>query len=369
MSRIRAGLVLVLGVALAALGLIGVDAPGAVRDGGAGAGSPPSWRGRFPNVVLQTHDGRHLRFYDDLVRGRTVALNFMYIECEGTCPGVTSNLVDVQRELGSRVGRDILLLCMTLQPERDTPERLRDYARRHGAGPGLLFLTGRPGDLDLLRHALGFATPGTAGGDADWKQHTGLLRLGNDRFSWWTACPSLSSPAQVCRMLRSLDGPSSPEAAAPPDFSSGNPFVRLQGAPAKDAMALEKLGEALDRLHLIRSTMEIPKYRDLLFSRMAQFLELNAEGAAALSVALLRMAAECSEAAKPVERVRSRLLSHEEDPVLLEAYRAACQACLAERARAFRKLDAVLGPTPRHRLFRENAARWVYFLEGHVQDR
>jgi protein SCO1/2 len=365
-ERLRAGLVLLLALALAALGIVGVDAPGAVRDDGTAA---PSWRGRFPNVLLQTHDGRRVRFYDDLVRGRTVALNFMYVECEGTCPGVTSNLVEVARELGSRAGRDVLLLCMTLQPERDTPERLRDYARRYGAGPGLLFLTGRPSDLDLLRHTLGFSTPGARAGEADWKQHTGLLRIGNDRFNSWTACPSLSTPSQVCRWIRSLDGPSSPPAAEPPDFPMGNALARLGGAPATDAMALEKLVDALDRLHLNRSTMELPQYQELLYARIAQYLDLNPGGAAALRDALERMSADCAEAAKPVERVRAQLRDNEEDPRLLEAYRTAWQACLAGRARAFRKLEAVLGSGPRPRLFRENASRWLYFLEGHAQER
>jgi protein SCO1/2 len=368
-SRVRAGLVAVLGIALGGLGLLGVDAPGALWEGAPGTCPPPAWRGRFPNVVLLTHEGRRVRFYDDLVRGRTVALNFMYVECEGTCPGVTSNLVEVERQLRGRGGRDILLLCMTLQPQHDTPERLREYARRYGAGPGLLFLTGRPEDLELLRHALGFATPGATEGDADWKQHTGLLRLGNDRFNWWMACPSLSSPAQVCRLILSLDGPSLPTSAEVPEFSSGNPFARLDGASANDAMALERLGEELDRLHLARSTMGIAQFQDLLFSRMSRYLELNADGAASLRSALLRMSAECSAAAKPLEGLRSRLVSNEEDPRLLEAYRAAWRACLAERALAFRKLEAVLGPSPRHRLFRQNAARWLYFLDGHAQER
>jgi protein SCO1/2 len=363
---LRAGLVVLLAVALALLGIVGVDAPGAARDDGAGA---PAWRGRFPNVLLQAHDGRRVRFYDDLVRGRTVALNFMYVECEGTCPGVTTNLVEVQRELGSRAGRDILLLCMTLQPERDTPERLRDYARRYGAGPGLLFLTGRPADLDLLRHALGFSTPGAPAGDADWKQHTGLLRLGNDRFNWWTACPSLSAPAEVCRRIRSLDGPPSPPPAGPPEFPMGNPFARLDGVPARDAMALEKFGDALDRLHLIRSTLELPQYQEQLYARIAQFLDVKGDAAVALRDALQRVSADCAEAAAPVERIRAQLRDNEDDPRLLEAYRAAWQTCLAERARAFRKLEGVLGPGPRQRLFLENASRWLYFLEGHSWER
>ncbi|HVR87055.1 MAG TPA: hypothetical protein VMU54_22210, partial [Planctomycetota bacterium] len=87
-----------------------VERPGAGRAGlpsaANGAAPVPSWRGRFPNVALQTQDGRTVRFYDDLLRGRRVAINFMYVECEGTCPGVTSNLVEVEHELGAEAGGD-----------------------------------------------------------------------------------------------------------------------------------------------------------------------------------------------------------------------------------------------------------------------
>src|SRR6185436_5509150 len=95
--------------------------------------------------------------YDDLIRGKIVTINFMYVECEGTCPGTTSTLVEVRNRLGDRVGQDIAMLSITLQPEADTPERLRDYAARYGAGPGMTFLTGKQTDIDVLRRALGLS--------------------------------------------------------------------------------------------------------------------------------------------------------------------------------------------------------------------
>src|SRR5262245_61867689 len=150
----------------------------------------PAWQGRFPNVSLRTHDGRTVRFYDDLLRGKIVTINFMYVECEGTCPGVTSTLVEVQKELGDRVGRDILMLSITLQPAADTPGRLTAHARRYGAGPGMIFLTGLPREIDLLRHALGFSDERNPDQDADRRKHLGILRVGNEARDWWTACPS-----------------------------------------------------------------------------------------------------------------------------------------------------------------------------------
>src|SRR5262249_12160932 len=73
----------------------------------------------FPDVVLTTHEGKKVRFYEDLIKDKTVAITMMYAECEGVCPGITANLVKVQRLLGDRVGRDIFFYSLTLKPEQD----------------------------------------------------------------------------------------------------------------------------------------------------------------------------------------------------------------------------------------------------------
>src|SRR2546425_4288930 len=83
--------------------------------------------GYFPNVVLTSHENEKARFYDDLVRGKTVVFSFMYTTCDGRCPQYTSNLVKVQRLLGDRVGRAIFMYSITLDPLVDTPKVLSQY--------------------------------------------------------------------------------------------------------------------------------------------------------------------------------------------------------------------------------------------------
>src|SRR5882724_7870803 len=75
----------------------------------------------FPNVELTTHEGKKVRFYDDLIKDKIVVINFMYAQCEGICPGITANLVKVQKILEDRVGRDIFMYSITLKPEEDSP--------------------------------------------------------------------------------------------------------------------------------------------------------------------------------------------------------------------------------------------------------
>jgi len=150
----------------------------------------------LPNVELVSHEGRRVRFYDDLVKGKVVAINFMFATCRVACPVATRHLVEVLRALGDRVGREVTLLSISLDPERDTPEVLRGYAEAHGVGAGWYFLTGKPEDIERLRRKLGAYDPDPVV-DADRKQHTGLVILGNEPVGRWKAISALSKPVRI----------------------------------------------------------------------------------------------------------------------------------------------------------------------------
>src|SRR5471032_1480381 len=151
------------GVALAALGLPTASKASPFRQDG------EDW---FTNAELQTHEGKTVRFYDDLMKDKIVLINFMYTSCGEICPGMTQNLADVQKLLGDRVGRDIFMYSFTLRPDEDTPERLKAYAETFAVKPGWLFLTGGAADIELLRRRLGFADSDPLL-DADLTQHIG----------------------------------------------------------------------------------------------------------------------------------------------------------------------------------------------------
>ena len=154
----------------------------------------------FPNLVLQSHEGRKLRFYDDVLRGKIVVINMMYTVCTGICPGNTANLLRVQEMLGDRVGRDIFMVSLTLRPEFDTPRALQAYVTQYGIKPGWTFLTGKPADVEIIRRTLGFfdSDPAT---DRDISQHTGMVRIGNTVRDRWVMTPALASPRQIARTI------------------------------------------------------------------------------------------------------------------------------------------------------------------------
>lgn len=159
----------------------------------------------FPNVWLYTHEGEKVRFYDDLVRGKIVAINMMYVLCEGICPTMTANLRKVQQLLGERMGRDVFMYSISLQPELDTPETLKAYADKHRVQPGWQFLTGTPVDIKRLRYGLGFYDP-VPEVDSNLSTHTGMLRIGNDRNQRWTMAPALAEPERIIATINHVDG-------------------------------------------------------------------------------------------------------------------------------------------------------------------
>ena len=72
----------------------------------------------FPNFLMLTHEGKQVRFYDDLIHGKHVVINMFYADCEGLCPPATANLVKVQQMLKDRIGKDIFIYSITLRPDR-----------------------------------------------------------------------------------------------------------------------------------------------------------------------------------------------------------------------------------------------------------
>jgi protein SCO1 len=162
----------------------------------------------FPNVELTTHEGQKVRFYDDLVKGKIVVINFMYTRCaDGTCPITSSRLVQVQNILGKeRMGHDIFFYSITLTPEHDTPAVLKKYAKAHGAGPGWVFLTGSGDSIELLRKKLGFTDPDPKL-DADKASHIGNIRYGNEPLQLWAAAPGNANAKYLATQIGWVDWP------------------------------------------------------------------------------------------------------------------------------------------------------------------
>lgn len=151
----------------------------------------------FPNVELTDQNGQVHRFYDDLIKGKTVVIEQFYTHCIDICPLETARLIQVQKMLGDRVGKDIFFYSLSIDPKRDTPAVLKEYTETYHVGPGWLFLTGKKEDIDLINDKLGFQAPQP--GDRDG--HSPHLLLGNEATGQWLRNNALDNPRFLAVMI------------------------------------------------------------------------------------------------------------------------------------------------------------------------
>ena len=172
------------------------DVPAATADS--------QWGGsHFPNVELITQNGQKVRFYDDLIKGKVVAVNLIYTTCKYSCPLETARMVQLQKLMGDRMGKDIFFYSISIDPEHDTPEVLKAYAENYHVGPGWLFLTGKQADIKLLSHKLGLdSLPSVDDPDG----HTPHLLIGNEATGLWMKNSALDNTRFLAMKIEHLMG-------------------------------------------------------------------------------------------------------------------------------------------------------------------
>jgi protein SCO1/2 len=154
-------------------------------------------------VELITQDGKKVRFYDDLIKGKVVAIELMYTTCKYNCPLETARLVQLQKLLGDRMGKDVFFYSITIEPEIDTPKVLKAYAAKYHIGPGWTFLTGKPADIKLISKKLGLdALPDVNDPDG----HTPHLLIGNEATGIWMRNSALDNTKFLSMKIEQLIG-------------------------------------------------------------------------------------------------------------------------------------------------------------------
>jgi protein SCO1/2 len=161
--------------------------------------SAATWGENYiPNVPLVTQDGQTVRLYDDLIKNKIVLINFMYAGCKQVCPLATARMAQVQKELGDHVGRDIFLYSITLDPEHDTPAVLKQHAKAFHAGPGWLFLTGKPEDIAVVRYKLGERSKSLS-------DHNNGAMAGNGTTGEWERTSLFEDTGKLALVMLNMD--------------------------------------------------------------------------------------------------------------------------------------------------------------------
>ena len=165
---------------------------------GAHASSQGMGAAYFPNTPLITHEGKSVRFYDDLVAGKVVAINFIFTSCPDSCPAETAKLQRVREQLGDRVGDDIFMYSISIDPDHDTPEVLAEYREKFGIGPGWTFLTGNEDEIIHLRKRLGLYMEDIQDDD---RNHNLTFIVGNDRTGKWVKRSPFDNPKSLANLI------------------------------------------------------------------------------------------------------------------------------------------------------------------------
>ena len=157
-----------------------------------------------PDIAVIDQDGQARRFYTDLVKDRVVAVNFVFTTCRTICPPMGANFGKLQQILGERAGKDVHLISVSVDPATDTPERLKAWSQKFGAGPGWTLVTGDRAEITRLLKSLGVYT-------ANIGDHSPLVLIGNDARHRWTRAYGLAAPAKLAELI---DGMAAPAASA-----------------------------------------------------------------------------------------------------------------------------------------------------------
>ncbi len=151
----------------------------------------------FTDTVLVNQDGEKMRFYSDLLKGKTVIIDSFFATCQGSCLPMNRNLEKVQEALGDRLGKDAYIISISVDPTVDTPPALKAYSKKLNARPGWYFLTGDKASVDFMLKKLGQFV--------DNKQdHLNIFIIGNERTGLWTKAFGLAKSEELVKVVESV---------------------------------------------------------------------------------------------------------------------------------------------------------------------
>jgi protein SCO1 len=151
----------------------------------------------FTDVELLNQDGKKVRLYSDVLKGKTVVVNAFFTTCTSVCPPMNRNMERIQEAFGDRVGRDVFLVSITVDPTVDTPARLKEYAQKFHAGPGWMFLTGKKENLDWALYKLGQYVEAK-------DDHTTIFIVGNEATGLWKKAFGMANVNELVQVVESV---------------------------------------------------------------------------------------------------------------------------------------------------------------------
>lgn len=159
-------------------------------------GFPVSAKVSVPDLQVVTQTGDHLRFNSELVKGRIAIVTGFFTSCTSMCPITQEALSHVARLLGKRLGKDVVIISLSVDPDHDTPERMKAWEEKFHIGSGWILASGNKADVQTLLKSLGLYV--------DLPQrHQSALMIGG-QTSGWVRVSSWTEPEKLVKLVDSM---------------------------------------------------------------------------------------------------------------------------------------------------------------------
>jgi protein SCO1/2 len=149
------------------------------------------------DLELLDQDGRRVRFRSDVIADKFIFLSVMYTTCTTACPVTSAIFAQLQKRLGPRVGDDVRLVSLSVDPATDTPRRLKQQAKKFNAGPGWVWLTGGKRSMDIVLDGIGAYT-------TNFRDHPTVVLVGDGRTNAWRRFFGFPAPDKLLAALDEL---------------------------------------------------------------------------------------------------------------------------------------------------------------------
>ena len=147
--------------------------------------------------LLVTQHGEDVMFVSDVIGDNIIVMDFVYTTCTTICPVLSALFTQVQTKLGEDVGDEIWLVSMSVDPIRDTPQRMKAYSAKHRAGEGWLWLTGPKPSVDDVLTGLGAYT-------TNFEDHPSMVLVGDGRTGEWKRLFGFPNPDRIVQIVNDL---------------------------------------------------------------------------------------------------------------------------------------------------------------------
>jgi protein SCO1/2 len=133
----------------------------------------------------------------DVIGDRIVVMDFVYTTCTTVCPVLSALFSQVQNRLGDDLGEDVVLVSLTVDPVRDTPQRLKAYAAKHRAGPEWRWLTGPKTTVEDVLIGVGAYS-------VNFEDHPSMVLVGDVHTGQWHRLFGFPSPDRILELVDDL---------------------------------------------------------------------------------------------------------------------------------------------------------------------